>query len=118
MAGKPMTDEMKAKMAEGRRRAAAERAQRPPQQQAAPQSNVVSINTPAVSIQMGPTPGYAFAVFKDNPEYHQMPLETWNAAARLALMRKVAILGGDMITDVRPEPLRPLNWMVEYRVPR
>jgi hypothetical protein len=56
-----------------------------------------------------------FAVFKDNPEFHELPVEIWDAAAKLALLRKVAILGGEMIGDLHKEPLRPFNWMCEFR---
>ena len=72
---------------------------------------------PPVSIQLGPTPGYAFAVFRDNPEYHERPVEVWDTAAKLALMRRVAILGGEVVSGVHREPLRPFNWMCEFRVP-
>ena len=73
---------------------------------------------PPVKIQDGPTPGYAFAVFRDNPEYHDVQVEDWTRAATRALERHVAIKGGEMVMGVRPEPLRPFNLMCEYRVPR
>lgn len=70
---------------------------------------------PPVAIQMGPTKGYMFAVFAQNPEFHELPVEIWDAAAKLALQRKVAIMGATLIDDIKKEPLRPFNWMVEYR---
>ena len=75
----------------------------------------VDTASPPVTIQMGPTPGYMFAVFRDNPEYHQLPVELWDAAAKLALQRRIAILGADLIGDLHKEPLRPFNWMCEFR---
>jgi hypothetical protein len=73
-------------------------------------------NLPTVKVQDGPTPGYAFAVFRDNPEYHDLPDADWQLAAKRALERHVGILGGMLVGPIRPEPLRPTNFMCEYRV--
>lgn len=80
--------------------------------------HAISAELPHVNVQDGPhhrSAKFCFAVFKDNPDYHVRPLGEWEAAAKLALQRHVAIKGGDMVGVLHTEPLRPLNWMVEYR---
>lgn len=66
-----------------------------------------------IQIQIGPTPGYAFAVYKDNKAYHGTTREDWTKCATNAL-EMLAALEGWAIKRVRNEHDRPYNVLMEY----
>ena len=59
------------------------------------------------------SPGFFFAVFSANPEYHKFPTDDWTHAAHAAIERAAA--QHNFSVTIRPEPLRPLNVMGEYK---
>jgi hypothetical protein len=66
-----------------------------------------------IVLQLGPTPGDVFAVYRDNPAYHKATREDWETCARNAIDRWAAI-EGFRLTRVLPEWDRPFNIKGEY----
>jgi hypothetical protein len=64
-------------------------------------------------LQLGPTPGFVFAVYADNPLYHGATREDWELCARNAIDRWVAMEGHRLVRVV-PEWDRPLNLLAEF----
>ncbi len=67
----------------------------------------------AVVIQVGPTPGDAFAVFSKNPDFHESAPSTWDRAARQAL-EVWAGKGNHTVSRITTEHGRPMNLRLEY----
>jgi hypothetical protein len=67
----------------------------------------------SVSVQLGPTPGEAFAVFAKNAQYHDAGVETWTRIATTAL-ELWAAKGNHTVTRIIGEHGRPLNLKLEY----
>jgi len=66
-----------------------------------------------VHIQIGPTPGNAFAVFSKNGAFHEDGREAWDRAAREPL-ELWAAEGDHMVERIINEHGRPLNLKLEY----
>lgn len=67
-----------------------------------------------VTVQIGPTPGYVFAVFSHNPTYHNASLADWHGVARNAIERWCA-QEGKRLVQARVEFMAPYNFMGEYQ---
>lgn len=69
----------------------------------------------AVTVQVGPTKGDAYAVFSKNPAFHDGEPSAWFPAARMALELWSA-RKNYAIRTLMPEHGRPLNMKMEYVV--
>src|SRR5579859_3529800 len=67
----------------------------------------------AVTIQIGPTPCNAFAVFAKNEAFHEEAPEVWDRAARQAL-EVWAGRGNRTVARITNEHGRPMNLRMEY----
>lgn len=70
-------------------------------------------NGKTVVVQIGPTPGDAYAIFAKNPAFHEDGPETWDRAARTAL-ELWAAKGNRVVARMINEHGRPLNVKLEY----
>lgn len=66
-----------------------------------------------VQIQIGPTPGNAFAIFSKNKEFHEGGRDVWERAGREAL-ELWAAKGDHTVVLLINEHGRPLNLKLEY----
>lgn len=67
-----------------------------------------------VHLQIGPSPGYLFAVFSQNSKYHMASREDWMRVAESAIERWCA-QNGKRLEAKRQEPMMPYNVMGEYK---
>jgi hypothetical protein len=76
-------------------------------------TTVVKIGGKPIKLQIGPTPGDAFAVYADNPDFHDEDPTTWFKAARLALGMWAA-KGNHTVSQIINEHGRSFNMKMIY----
>jgi hypothetical protein len=58
---------------------------------------------------------YIFAVFSENPAFHERPEDEWRMAARKALEKFAGLRNEQLVRGPRPEDAQPMNLMCEIR---